>query len=91
MLCQVYYGLTYEQEAELYYKLDQAKGHLRLSSATKALLESGSNAEIVDVAKRSAALLVQKSILPRRMISSASALEMAMGFSMITFAPASML
>lgn len=25
MLCQVYYGLTYEQEAELYYKLDQAR------------------------------------------------------------------
>lgn len=52
MLCQVYYGLTYEQEAELYYKLDQAKGHLRLSSATKALLESGSNAEIIDVKRR---------------------------------------
>ena len=52
MLCHVYYGLTYEQEAELYYKLDQAKGHLRLSSATKALLESGSNAEIVDVKRR---------------------------------------
>ena len=52
MLCQVYYGLTYEQEAELYYKLDRAKGHLRLSSATKALLESGSNAEIVDVKQR---------------------------------------
>ena len=49
MLCQVYYGLTYEQEAELYYKLDRAKGHLRISSATKALLESGSNAEITDV------------------------------------------
>ena len=52
MLCQVYYGMTYEQEAELYYKLDQAKGHLRLSSATKALLESGSNAEITDVKRR---------------------------------------
>ena len=52
MLCQVYYGLTYEQEAELYYKLDQAKGHLRLSSATKALLESGSNAEVTDVKRR---------------------------------------
>lgn len=49
MLCQVYYGLTYEQEAELYYKLDQAKGHLRLSHATKALLESGSNAEITEI------------------------------------------
>ena len=49
MLCQVYYGLTYEQEAELYYKLDQAKGHLRLAHATKALLESGSNAEIIEI------------------------------------------
>ncbi|MBD5152031.1 MAG: hypothetical protein HDT16_05975 [Oscillibacter sp.] len=49
MLCQVYYGLTYEEEAELYYKLDQAKGHLRLAHATKALLESGSNAEITEI------------------------------------------
>lgn len=49
MLCQVYTGLTYEQEAELYYKLDQAKGHLRLSHATKALLESGSNAEVTEI------------------------------------------
>ena len=48
-LCQVYRGLTYEQEAELYYKLDQAKGHLRLAHATKALLESGSNAEITEI------------------------------------------
>lgn len=47
--CQVYRGLTYEQEAELYYKLDQAKGHLRLAHATKALLESGSNAEITEI------------------------------------------
>ena len=49
MLCRVYYGLTYEEEAELYYKLDQAKGHLRLAHATKALLESGSNAEITEI------------------------------------------
>ena len=51
-LCQVYSGLTYEQEAELYYKLDRAKGHLRLSSATKALLESGSDSKITDIKKR---------------------------------------
>ena len=50
--CQVYRGLTYEQEAELYYKLDRAKGHLRLSSATKALLESGSDSKITDIKKR---------------------------------------
>ena len=49
VLCQVFRGLTYEQEAELYYKLDRAKGHLRLPYATKALLESGSNPELVEV------------------------------------------
>ncbi len=49
MVCQVYTGLTYQQEAELYYLLDQSKGHLRLSHATKALLESGSNAEITEI------------------------------------------
>ena len=49
VLCQVYRGLTYEQEAELYYKLDRAKGHLRLPHATKALLESGSDPELVEV------------------------------------------
>ena len=48
-LCHIYKGLTYEQEAELYYKLDQAKGHLRLSHATKALVESGSNAEVIEI------------------------------------------
>lgn len=48
-LCRVYRGLTYEQEAELYYKLDRAKGHLRLSHATKALLESGSDTEITEI------------------------------------------
>ena len=48
-LCRVYHGLTYEQEAELYYKLDQAKGHLRLAHATKALVESGADAEIIEI------------------------------------------
>ena len=48
-LCRVYHGLTYEQEAELYYKLDRAKGHLRLSHATKALVESGADAEIIEI------------------------------------------
>ena len=38
--CKVYSGLTYEQEAELYYKLDQAKAHLSMAQSTKALLES---------------------------------------------------
>lgn len=48
-LCRVYHGLTYEQEAELYYKLDRAKGHLRLAHATKALVESGTDAEIIEI------------------------------------------
>lgn len=48
-VCQVYRNLTYPQEAELYYKLDRAKGHLRLAHATKALLESGSDAEILEI------------------------------------------
>lgn len=48
-LCRFYHGLTYEQEAELYYKLDKAKGHLRLSHSTKALVESGSNAEVLEI------------------------------------------
>lgn len=47
--CIIYTGLTYEQEAELYYKLDKAKGHLRLSHATKALVESGSDTEIIEI------------------------------------------
>ena len=48
-LCRVYHGLTYEQEAELYYRLDRAKGHLRLSHATKALVESGADAEVIEI------------------------------------------
>lgn len=48
-LCRVYRGMTYEQEAELYYKLDKAKGHLRLAHATKALVESGSDAEVIEI------------------------------------------
>ena len=48
-LCRVYHGLTYEQEAELYYRLDRAKGHLRLAHATKDLEESGADAEIIEI------------------------------------------
>ena len=50
--CIIYTGLTYEQEAELYYMLDQTRGKLRLGHATKALVESGANAEIIDVKQR---------------------------------------
>lgn len=48
-LCHVYQGLTYEQEAELYYKLELGKGHLSLAHATKALLEAGCDVEIIEV------------------------------------------
>ena len=50
--CLIYTGLTYEQEAELYYMLDQAKGRLRLAHSTKALVEAGSDSEINDVKRR---------------------------------------
>lgn len=52
VLCLVYYGLTYEKEAALYYQLDQAKGRLRSSHAIKALLESCTNPEIIDIYRR---------------------------------------
>lgn len=50
--CIIYTGLTYQQEAELYYMLDQTRGKLRLSHATKALVESGSDAAMLDVKRR---------------------------------------
>lgn len=50
--CIIYTGLTYRQEAELYYMLDQTRGKLRLSHATKALVESGSDPTIIDVKQR---------------------------------------
>ena len=50
--CKVYTGLTYEQEAELCYKLDQAKRRLTIAQSIKALVESATDAEILDVQKR---------------------------------------
>ena len=47
--CKVYSGLTYEQEAELYYKLDLAKTHLTMAQSTKALLESGVNKDYTEI------------------------------------------
>lgn len=44
--CKVYNGLTYEQEADLCYKLDKAKKRLSLSQSTNVLAESGGDAEI---------------------------------------------
>lgn len=47
--CKVYSGLTYEQEADLCYKLDKAKKRLSLSQSTNALAESGADAEIAEI------------------------------------------
>ena len=47
--CKVYSGLSYEQEAELYYKLDRAKTHLSLAQVTKAILESGINPSYTEI------------------------------------------
>ena len=47
--CKVYNGLTYEQEADLCYKLDKAKKRLSLSQSTNVLAESGADAEITEV------------------------------------------
>lgn len=47
--CNIYSGLTYEQEAELCYKLDKAKKRLSLSQSTNALVESGTNEEVTKI------------------------------------------
>ena len=47
--CKVYNGLTYEQEADLCYKLDKAKKRLSLSQSTNVLAESGGDAEITEI------------------------------------------
>lgn len=49
VLCKVYNGLTYEQEAGLCYKLDKSKTRLSLSRSTTALLESGMDAKVTAV------------------------------------------
>lgn len=47
--CKVYSGMTYEQEAELCYKLDKVKKRLSLSQSTNALAESGMDAETTEI------------------------------------------
>ncbi len=49
MPCRIYSGLSYEQEAELCYKLDRAQRRLSLSQATNALMESGADAETTEI------------------------------------------
>lgn len=47
--CMIYTGMTYEQEAELYAKLDKGKRPLTPRQHTKALVESGSDAKIMEI------------------------------------------
>ncbi len=47
--CIIYTGLTYEQEAELYAKLDKGKRPLTPRQHTKALVESGLDAKIMEI------------------------------------------
>ena len=47
--CLIYTGMTYEMEAELYAKLDKGKRPLTPRQYTKALVESGSDATIMEV------------------------------------------
>ena len=47
--CQVHNDLTYEKEAELYAKLDRVNKRMTLSQSTNALIESGQNAEVLEI------------------------------------------
>lgn len=47
--CKIHYGLTYQQEAELCYKLDQAKKRLSAAQAVNALVESESDPDIMEI------------------------------------------
>lgn len=47
--CMIYTGMTYEQEAELYAKLDKGKRPLTPRQHTKALVESGSDTKIMEI------------------------------------------
>jgi len=49
--CLVYSGLTYEQEAELCYRIDRSKGRLSLAMSTNALMESGQDAQVLEIRK----------------------------------------
>lgn len=47
--CRMIYGLTYEEEAELCWKLDQAKSRLTLAQNVNMLKESGTDAEVTAI------------------------------------------
>ena len=50
--CIIHTGMTYQEEAELYASLDTDKTPLTLRQHTKALVESGSDAQLLDVKRR---------------------------------------
>ena len=47
--CKLYHGLTYEAEAELCWKLDRAREQLSGAQSTNALIEAGSDPEIMEI------------------------------------------
>ena len=49
VLCKVHTGMTYQDEAEMCWKLDQAKQRMDMAQSVNALSESGTNAEITDI------------------------------------------
>ena len=49
VLCRVYTGLSYKQEAELCVRLDKAKKRMSLAQSTNALLESGSDPRLKEI------------------------------------------
>lgn len=50
--CFIYTGMTYEQEAEMYYMWDKTTGHLKLPDSMRALLESRTNPQVTDINRR---------------------------------------
>ena len=51
VLCVVHTGLTFADEAELFYKLDQCRKKLSSAQSINALLQSGADAEINEIFK----------------------------------------
>lgn len=49
VLCKVFSGMTYSDEAKLCYQLDKSKRRLTLAQSTNALAESGTDAETEDI------------------------------------------
>lgn len=47
--CQVIYNLTYEQEADLYNRLDASKKRLTVADSTRAKIEARNDPEILDI------------------------------------------